>query len=84
VLLFEKKCFFLPCFSLIKLKKYNLGKWSKMMNKVDYFIFYEKNSAWLDINSIDDTATALLTVLLANFIGYFLLATCVVFTLFNI
>ena len=38
--------FFLPCLSLIKLEKYNIGKWSQVMNKVNYFIFYEKNSAY--------------------------------------
>jgi hypothetical protein len=38
--------FFLPCLSLIKLKKYIVGKLSEMMNKVIYFIFYEKNSAY--------------------------------------
>ncbi len=30
--------FLLPCLSLIKLKKYNYGKWSQLLNKVIYFI----------------------------------------------
>jgi hypothetical protein len=28
------------------LKIYNFGEWSQMMNKDNYFIFYEKNSAY--------------------------------------
>ncbi len=28
------KVFFLPCLSIIKLKKYNIGKWSQLLNKV--------------------------------------------------
>ncbi len=35
----------IPRLFLIKLEKYNFGKWPQMMNKVNYFIFYEKNSA---------------------------------------
>jgi hypothetical protein len=35
--------FSLPSLSLIKLKVYNYGKWSQLLNKVFNFIFYEKN-----------------------------------------
>jgi hypothetical protein len=37
-----KSLFLIPCLSLIKLDNSNFCKWSQMMNKVKYFIFYEK------------------------------------------
>jgi hypothetical protein len=30
---------FLPCLSFVKLENFNFGKWSQVMNKVNYFIF---------------------------------------------
>ena len=78
---------FLPCLSLIKLEKYNYGKWSQLLNKVIYFIYFLwEEQCILHMISTDDTA--LLTVLLAKHItscdnvflkGYFLLATYGVF-----
>ncbi len=35
-----KAIFYAPCLLLIKLEKYNFGKWSQMMNKVDYFLIF--------------------------------------------
>jgi hypothetical protein len=72
--------FFLPCLSLIEHKNYNFGKWSQMMNKVNYFIFYEKNRAYvLHINSTDNTAQHITTINNVFLEGYFLLATYGVF-----
>jgi hypothetical protein len=51
--------------SRIKLEKFYFGNWSQMMNKVNYVIFYLKNSV-VHIKSTDDTA--LLTALLAKHI----------------
>jgi len=57
--------FFLPCLSLIKLKKYNYGKWSQLLNKVTYFIYFLwEEQCILHMISTDDTA--LLTVLLGT------------------
>jgi hypothetical protein len=57
--------FFLPCLSLIKLKNYNYGKWSQLLNKVMYFIYFLwEEQCILHMISTDDTA--LLTVLLGT------------------
>ncbi len=37
---------FIVWLSLKQLENYNFGKWSQMMNKANYFIFYEKNSVY--------------------------------------
>jgi len=52
-MLFRKCLFSLPCLSLIKLKKYNFGKWSQLLNKAFDFVFYEKSSGWLHKSSTD-------------------------------
>ena len=30
----------------VKLEQYNFGKWAKIVNKVNYFIFYENSACW--------------------------------------
>jgi hypothetical protein len=35
--------YFLPFIYLVKLEKYNFSKWSQMMNKITYSLFYDKN-----------------------------------------
>jgi hypothetical protein len=48
----------IPCLSLKKLENYNFGKWSQMMNKVNYFIFYIlwEEQCTLRMNSTNATA----------------------------
>ena len=45
--------FFLPWLSLTKPEKYKFGNWSQLLNKGNYFIFYEKKQWTLHMITTD-------------------------------